>query len=261
MDCFKRKRFYFATLISLPLFSAVAQADNPYLHAWNISPTYLVMNLGIGPVWESAGRSETFHLTPRISRTYLANHATHTLAEGEFFIGLQRVLTYEFQGQLGLEFATASNATLSGVIWDDANPQFNNYRYNYKIRHSHIAVAGKILMNVCEGYVPCYGLIPWLGGSVGVGFNNAYGFTNRPTIFEAVPTPNFGSHMQTTYTYTVKVGAQLPLTCHWQVGANYEFADWGLSQLDRASGQTLHNGLQQRHLFTNGLIFNMTYFA
>jgi hypothetical protein len=41
----------------------------------------------------------------------------------------------------------------------------------------------------------------------------------------------------------------------------YEFADWGQSHLGSAQGQTLGRGLSLQHLYTNGLMFNLTYTA
>ncbi|HAT9492397.1 TPA: porin family protein, partial [Legionella pneumophila subsp. pneumophila] len=39
------------------------------------------------------------------------------------------------------------------------------------------------------------------------------------------------------------------------------FADWGKSELGRASGQTLNEGLKLNHLYTNGVVLNLTYVA
>ncbi|WP_019216728.1 outer membrane protein [Legionella tunisiensis] len=144
---------------------------------------------------------------------------------------------------------------MSGYIWDDADPQFNIYIYNYRIKHSHIAVKAKILAD--RGYV----VIPWISGSIGVGFNEAYRFTSMPTIFEALPTPDFVSHTKTAFTYTLGAGIQKALTPNWQIGIGYEFADWGKSQLARAPGQTVSTGLTLDHLYTNGFLVNITYLA
>ena len=45
---------------------------------------------------------------------------------------------------------------------------------------------------------------------------------------------------------------------HWQIGVDYEFADWGKSQLGRASEQTLNGGLVLNHLYINGVLFNLS---
>lgn len=67
--------------------------------------------------------------------------------------------------------------------------------------------------------------------------------------------------MVTAFVYTLSAGIQKALNSRWQVGAGYEFADWGQSQLGRASGQTLNSGLSLKHLYTNGILFNLTYVA
>lgn len=71
--------------------------------------------------------------------------------------------------------------------------------------------------------------------------------------------PNFSSHTHTTFTYTLGVGVQKVLNQNWQVGVGYEFADWEKNQLSRAEGQTLNSGLTQNHLYTNGVLLNITY--
>lgn len=214
-----------------------------------------VATLSMGPVWESGGHTQTFYLTPEIEKSYVANQSTNTLFDGEVFLGLQKALTQTLQGQLGLAIAATSNAKLSGVILDDADPDFNNYTYNYQLQHTHVAVKGKLLADRGSW------LIPWVSASLGVGFNNAYSFQNTPTLFEAVTLPNFTSHTTTAFTYTLGIGVQKALNAHWQAGIGYEFADWGQSGLGRASEQTLNSGLTLNHLYTNGLLFNLTYMA
>ena len=214
-----------------------------------------VGSFSAGPVWENAGSTQTFYLTPEIEKSYVTNQSTHTLFDGEVFLGVQKTLSQTLQGQLGLAVTATSNANLNGVIWDDADPQFNNYIYRYKIQHSHVAVKGKLLADAGLW------LIPWVSGSIGVGFNDAHGYHSTPTLFEALPTPDFSSHTQNAFTYTVGTGVQKALNEHWQVGVGYEFADWGKSQLGRAAEQTLNNGLTLNHLYTNGVLFNLTYLA
>ena len=214
-----------------------------------------VGSISLGPVWESAGAKQTFYLAPDIIKTYDAQNSSHVLFDGEVFVGIQKELPKAFLGQLGLAVAETSNANLSGNIWDDADVTFNNYSYSYKVQHTHIAVKGKLLAD--RGYW----LMPWVSASLGIGFNNAHGFQNTPLISEAITMPNFASNTQTSFTYTLGVGAQKALNQHWQLGVGYEFADWGPSQLGRAIGQTSNQGLTLNHLYTNGVMFNLTYLA
>ncbi|ASQ45389.1 outer membrane protein [Legionella clemsonensis] len=214
-----------------------------------------VGSIAAGPVWARGGETQTFYLAPDIEKTYAARKSTNALASGELFVGLQKSLTSQWLGQLGLAVATTGNAKLQGVIWDDADPQFDNYSYQYKVRNTRLAVKGKLLLD--KGYW----FMPWVSASVGVGFNRAHEFTNTPLIFEALPNPNFTNHTKTAFTYTLGAGVQKALNDHWQIGVGYEFADWGKSELGRALGQTMNSGLTLNHLYTNGVLFNLTYVA
>lgn len=204
--------------------------------------------VSVGPVWESSGRTQTLGLP----RTYITHESNRTLVDGEVFIGVQKPFFQQLQAQLGLTVAATSDARLSGSIWYDANPLFNNYAYNYKLQHTHVAVKGKLLRDNGSW------LIPWVNGSIGVGFNESHSFRNSPTIFEALPISNLGSHSKTSFTYTVGAGVQKALNSNWQVGVGYEFADWGRSEL---RVPTFGHGLKLNHLYTNGVLFNLTYIA
>ena len=213
-----------------------------------------VTTLSTGLAWENAGQTQTFNLTPAIRKTYDANNPINTLADGELFVGVDRYLNPQLQGQIGLALAITSNAELSGNIWDDADPLFNNYIYSYKVQHSHIAVKGKLLTDTAY-----YDIKPYVSASLGVGFNRAENFTNTPLIFEAIVNPDFASNTTTTFTYTLGFGIQRAITDNWQAGIGYEFASWGRSQLGRALGQSLNEGLELSQLYTNGIFLSMTY--
>lgn len=214
-----------------------------------------VGSIAAGPVWASGGKTQTFYIAPEIEKTYAARKSTNALASAELFVGIQKALSSQWLGQLGLAAATTGNAKFQGVIWDDADAQFNNHSYQYNVRSSRVAVKGKLLLD--NGYW----LMPWVSGSVGVGFNRAHDFTNTPLIFEALPNANFSSNTKTDFTYTLGAGVQKAINDHWQIGVGYEYADWGKSQLGRALGQTMNSGLALNHLTTNGVLLNLTYVA
>ncbi|WP_131783576.1 outer membrane protein [Legionella gresilensis] len=219
------------------------------------SPWRWIGTLSVGPVWNDDVSAQTFYLTPEIIKTYTANKTNSTLVNGEVFLGIQHAWSPSFYSQWGLAVAATNNVKLSGHIWDDADPQFNNFTYRYKIQHTYVGFKGKFLADMG------YWLIPWISGSLGAGFNYAHDFNNTPLIFEALPNSNFTSHTETTFSYTVGAGVQMTLNPNWQIGVGYEFADWGKSHLGRATGQTNHWGLEQNHLYTNGVLFNLTYLA
>lgn len=237
---------------SLSLFAAQTFAGTMGVEN---KPYTFVATLSAGPAWESEGETQTFYLTDTVEKTYATNKSSNSLGTGELFGGIQKTINEQVKGQLGLAIAVAGNAGLEGHIWDDADPQFNNYIYRYKVIHSRIAAKGKL---IADG---AYWLMPWVSGSVGVAFNTAHDFYNFPTIFQAVQNPNFSDHTKTSFTYTVGAGVQKALNAHWQVGIGYEFADWGKSELGRAAGQTMNSGLALNHIYTHGALLNLTYIA
>lgn len=235
-----------ASLTGFAFAGAVNNAHQQSDWAW-------LGTLSSGPNWGQGGKTQSFYLTPEIDKAYVARLNTRVFVNGEVFIGLQKKLPRFFLGQLGLAVASTSNVPLSGEIWDEGDAVFANYRYTYKIQHAHLAVKGKLLADLG------FWVTPWVSASVGVGFNKAYAFNNTTTIFEAVANPNFINNTQSTYTYTIDLGIQKALSERWQVSVGYEFADWGKSSLGRAPEQTLNSGLKLSHLYSNGLVFGLTY--
>jgi opacity protein-like surface antigen len=147
----------------------------------------------------------------------------------------------------------AEDATLNGVILDDASPLYNNYSYNYKVNHTSVDLKAKLLVTNSTSFTP------WISAKLGVGFNYAHAFQNYPTIFEALPIANFASHSTTSFTYGLGVGVQKAIDQSWQIGLGYEFSDWGKSQLGRAPGQNVNSGLTLNHMYTNSLLINVAY--
>lgn len=218
-------------------------------------PWQKVMSLSLGPAWSSAGETQTITLRPNIQKTYDASSSTSTLVSGELFLGLQKQLTDTFYSQLGLTFSASSNATFNGDIWEDADPSFNNYTYQYKVNHAHVGIKGLLLADVT------YIGRPYISASIGIGQNNAHDFSITPKLYQEIPAPAFQSNTTRAFTYTLGIGVQRALDKHWQMGCGYQFAAWGDSQLGKASGQTLGNGLYLNNIYTNSIQLNLTYIS
>ena len=223
------------------------------LSASSFSP--YVFSLSAGPVWAHGLKMQSYYLEPELFKTFTVTPHSNVLADGELFFGVKRAMGSRFESQVGLTVATTSAASISGDVWDDGSPTFNNYFYSYRAQHTHVAVKAKILADVAH---LCK---PYVSGSMGAGFNQLSSFSSTPTIEEAVPMPNFRSHTQTALTFTVGAGVERDLSKNWQVGLGYEFADWGPGHLSRGPGQTSSSGPSFNHFFTNGLMFNITYLA
>jgi opacity protein-like surface antigen len=213
-----------------------------------------VVTLSGGPVWDTSNDTQTLQLTPYIKKSYQGHNQANVLAYGELFMGFQRDLNPKTQGQLGLALGLANKTSVSGDIWDDADPNFDNYTYAYDVRHAHILLKGKVVTD--SGY---YDLKPYLSAGVGVGLNKAGNYSSTPLIFEAVPTPDFASNSTVALALTLGLGVQRPISDKLQAGIGYEFGSWGKSHLGRAFGQTTNEELSLNHLYTNAILVNLTY--
>lgn len=218
-----------------------------------------VATLSFGPMWQQAGKTQTFYLDDHIVKTYKANSTASSFAQGELFLGAYKTLANQSQGllrgQFGLAWAFTTNTNLSGIIWDSANPAFNNYSYTYQVRHTHIAAKAKFLFD--QGYW----VTPWISGSIGLGFNTAQSFTNTPLICEAVQNPNFASKTVAALTYSAGIGIQRDFGKGWSLGFGYEFVNWGKNELGRAAGQTMNTGIKLNQFYTNGFLLTITYYG
>lgn len=220
------------------------------------SKSQFVATISGGPAWYRAGETQTFYLQPGFKNTYAANSPTNTLASGELFLGLQQTIHSHYFAQLGVAAAASTIANLQGNIWELADPAFDNFTYQYKIQHSHLAIKGKLLTDV---FNPSY--LPYISGSVGLAFNRAYQFSMTPLLFQVLPEPPFQANMQTPFTYTVGVGLVKAFNQHWQIGIGYEFADWGRSVLGPSDIQTVNRGITLNHLYTNQLQFSLSFLS
>lgn len=240
------------------LFLATAltiSAANSFAGEALAAPTSWLATFSFGYGWEDAGETQTFFLAPNIEKTYFADSNSHRVANGEIFIAYQQALQTTLDAQLGLALALSHRAYLTGQIWDDAQIEFNNDTYHYKINHLHLALKGKVLAN------RNWFVTPWVSGSLGLAYNRSHAFDNSPLVDEVVNTPCFSDKTKRTFTYTLGAGVQKGLNQHWQMGIGYEFSDWGKSQLNRAPEQTLNGGLSLSHLYVHALLLNLTYLA
>lgn len=214
-----------------------------------------IFALNIGPAWNNSGTSQTFFLQTDVQKTYDATNKTQIIGVGEIFYGGQKRVSAQIIAQIGLALAAATHVNLQGDIWEDADPEFNNYNYTYKIKPGRLLLKGKWLLDTSTF------ALPYISGGVGAGFNHAYSFHIQPKIFQELTQPSFKSNTTTSFAYTVGAGIQKIINQQWQIGMGYELANWGTSRLSAASYQTFNSGLQLNHLYTQELLFNLSYMA
>ncbi len=216
-------------------------------------PYARVFSLSVGPSWSNINRSQSFYLEPDVFKSYIARQHTSTFVTGEIFGGIQRVISPNLLGQIGAEIAATTPKHLSGDIWEDGDPDFDNYIYHYRIQHTRVALKGKLVSTA-------FPIVqPYIGASVGVGINNASEFNIEPKIIEEVPAPPFSSRTRASFAYTLNAGLQRAVDANWSTGVGYEFADWGRAGLGRAPGQTLNSGLSVSHIYVHSLMLSLIY--
>lgn len=239
-----------ASLTAVLSHQAMAQSLWPIMETTSCSP---FVTLSLGPTFTAGAESESFYLQSDIAKTYKVNRNPNLFGSGEAFFGMQIPIMPNFLGQFGVAVAGGLEAPLKGNIWEDQDPDFNNYTYKYTVNHAHVAVKAKISTDTNTV------IQPYVSGSIGTGINRSHRFSISPIIFEEVPAPNFTSDKDSGMVYTAGLGIQTSYNENWQAGIGYEFADWGNLRLGRAPGQTLNSGLGSNHLYTHELQFSITY--
>ncbi len=214
-----------------------------------------VASLSLGPGWGNApNTTQTFFLQPDIEKSYVPQSNPSILGYGEVFAGVQTQVNHAFTLQLGVGLGGGTDTTLQGDIWEDADPDFNNYTYNYAVNETHVALKGKLLWDSHYKKIQ-----PYVSAAFGVGFNASHGFSITPKLYQEVAPPLFENYTVIAFTYMFGIGLQKEINPHWHAGIGYEFADWGQSRLATAPGQTLNGGLSQSNLYINALQVNLTY--
>lgn len=243
---FFNKRIY--GFVSMVLTGQLAMAGSMGAQPVKTGPAYVV-TFSAGPTWVSRRHAQTLFLEPTVQKTYTARRHGPTLAIGELFFALQQPFNDWFSSQLGLEIASTSEAKLSGHIWDEANPNLNNHRYNYQIRSSRLSFKAKVLMHDTL----------FVMASIGASQNRAGDFTVTPLNGATNPVPAFLSSTDYSVAFALGAGIQKAINQHWQAGLAYEYTNWGKSILSPAPGQTVGQGLQVNHHLTQQMLCSVSY--
>ncbi|CEK09185.1 outer membrane protein [Legionella hackeliae] len=215
----------------------------------------LVITLSGGPAWITGLDNQTITVEPDVVKTYTADNNDETLGVVELFVGWNSASSSSVQGQLGLAVVGTSSAALQGSIWEDANPNFDNFYYSFNVRHLHVAAKAKLVGDMG------YNFMPYISGSLGYGYNRATNFSITPKIFQEVAAPAYTDSNTSTFTYTAGVGIEYLISSNWRMGLGYEFADWGKIELGLAPNQIAGSSYGINHLYTQQFQLSLSYFT
>lgn len=208
-----------------------------------------------GWIWNQPGSQQSIQVDPTYSKTFTDGSRTQGLFSNELFVGFTQPLPLDLRGELGLSFVRTDSTQASGVVWEYDDPTFDNYTYSYSTTHTRLALKGKAVADPVIG-----GFAPYFSLAVGVAFNRAHDFGSTPTISQAATVPGFPDRTQIALSYTVGAGLEHAYDKNWRFGLGLEFSDWGKTQLGPVAGQPTDRGPKIDHIYSRGLVANVTYF-
>lgn len=222
-----------------------------------------IITVSGGPSWGTPGQNQYIYPrsgvytnafnpnpAPYYTMYFNYNSPSSTMANGELFFGLQRLVTPAFIGQLGLGVAGVSDAEVTGSVNLNGVPDV--YSYKYDVNHFRVELKGKLI--ACE----INPVQPYISGSIGAGFNNAHEFQAVSVNQAVFPAPWFEENTTYAFAYSLGAGVQKSVTKNWQVGVGYEFADLGKSYLG-GDGFELARGPLLTHFYNHQLLFSLSY--
>lgn len=211
-----------------------------------------IITVSGGPSWGTAGQNLYLYPNPIPRYNYLTyDSPTSTMANGELFFGLQRMVNPYIMGQLGLGVAGVSDAKVTGQINVDGVP--NVYDYQYKVSHTRLDLKGKLIAYNCTP------VQPYVSGSIGAGFNDSHDYSAYSLVPALYPTtPWFSTNTTVAFAYTLGLGVQATITPKWQVGIGYEWGDLGKSYLN-GDDSIYFGGPELTHFYNNQLLFSLSY--
>lgn len=244
-------RYQFALFFSLISLadSSFALEDLFYVENWRP-----LITLTAAPTLSSVAQTQqTIALQSDITKTYVSSDNNTIFGRFEVFLGGQYRLSSSTLLQLGLASTFGQAAKLSGDIWEDANSDFDNYKYHYKVNSITLGIKGRILLQTINGF------LPYLSARASFASNRSYDFSITPKIDQEIAAPAFAANTSKTFSYALGVGFERAYNEHINFGLGYEFSDWGTSQLGLAPGQSLNHGLAINNFYTHSLQFIVTY--
>lgn len=212
------------------------------------------MTLSLGPGWYAPKGKQNIYIDVDVVNTYQFLGRQRALMAGEFFVGIQRDLWKNILGQVGLSLYSASNAVIDLDVWQEADPNYNNFFDAFNLAHNAISLKGKLISLHVHKY-----LQPYLAASAGYSVNQSSGYSTVPKSFEVIANPVFLSNTTNTYTYSFEIGSQAKWTDNWVFGFAYVFSDFGESTVKPFFGQTTSATPGLNHFYVNQFQINISY--
>ena len=159
-------------------------------------------------------------------------------------LGLEKQLSSNLLGQLGVSYYTSNNLQIQGDINQFADPIFNNLTYKYNINTQRVMLETKLLTTIRTIYHP------YVTAGLGEAINKAYGYNEMPVSSDAVPmVPGFNDRRQHLIAGIAGLGLDVDITPNLRLGGMYRYlalnkAGLGTSPLQDGNQTLINSPLQ-----------------
>lgn len=219
----------------------------------NSSQWTKIVTLSGGTSWARPGKTQTLELNDGSFDTFVVDKNTELMGTGELYFALQWPFTCHLYNQFGISFGGSSEAKIQGPI--NINGVYSGSDYIYRNNHTHISLQGKMVLNEKDFFVQ-----PFINASIGVAFNQAYGFETIPFINPAVAPMWYNSNTSVAFTYSAGAGIQKVINKNWDIGIGYVFTDWGKSGLGISLTDPWTNyGPHLTHIYSHSALAHISY--
>ncbi|RUR08610.1 outer membrane protein [Legionella septentrionalis] len=153
---------------------------------------------------------------------------------------------------IGLGYHQFSPIHVTGTLEQGITPPLYKANYQYNLQLSQLLAEVKLQHEWHQIY-------PYVVGGIGCGFNKAKEFsTNVPQTLTFTPT--YTNHSDSSLSYMLGLGIDIPFLPNATIGVGYAFSDLGRVGLGDGSirGRRVPNNLTQSHFYTNTLLAQLS---
>lgn len=169
--------------------------------------------------------------------------------------------------QTGIEYEYISNTTISGSNTVGIEPETATaYNYQWQLETQQLLAVAKLFTSFQPlKFNPIY---PYISVGLGSAFNKSSHFKSVTEETGSINiAPSFRNHTQTSFTYSLGLGVDIPLNNNIRIGLGYRFSDLGPASLN--DGVVVFNQyrapipftLETTNNYTNQFIGQISYVA
>ncbi|CAM2754609.1 Uncharacterised protein [Legionella steigerwaltii] len=202
------------------------------------SSFHYLVDLSFGPAWISGATQnpQTFNWHTDLETTFLHHGGSNSpVFNGAQFLGVQKKVTSNLIGQIGLVVAETSTIAVNGSIWSGVDSSFHNFNYKFRLSHTDMGVKGKLI------YDSTLIMNPYVSAGIGINFNQTQGLGISSLNNEEVFNLSVENQSSNSFMYQLGVGLHEAINAHLLLSIGYQLKHIGQTHLN-VSGNQLSSG-------------------